>query len=180
MGLQHGDRCDFQKEDGNRMTTRFTIHDLRNIVELCNQRLERHGCKVRIEERSRNGRYVTESFPIDETGDIIDSGYSRIGSGAVARAVARVTLAWTRHRINHRIYRQRKVDGASRRTQYHAAADRGKPPNIRSRFVSAGKSHRTQYHASYDGRDVMATVVVRWVSHPSWTNTFGLGKRARH
>lgn len=158
------------------MATRFTITDLRNIVELCNQRLERHGCKVRIGERRHNDQYVTESFPIDETGEIIDSGYSRIGSGEVARAVARVTLAWTRHLINHRTYRQRKFDGASRRTQYHAAADRGKPPAIRSASVSAGKSHRTQYHASHDGRDVVATVVVRWMM----PDTIGLGRRARH
>ena len=182
MGLQHGDRCDFQKENGRVkiMTTRFTITDLRNIVELCNQRLERHGCEVRIEERSRydprRQRFtlsVTANPLINETGVIASVCYC-IGSDVVALAVARETLAWTRRRIA----RQQRFDGASRRTQYHAAADRGKPHGTQSVSVSAGKSHRTQYHASHDGRDVMATVVVRWL-HTS-PNTVGLGRRARH
>ena len=87
--------------------------------------------------------------------------------------VARETLAWTRRRID----RQQKLDGASRRTQYHAAADRGKTPG-QGVDVSNYKSHRTQYHASYDGRDVTATVIVKW---PAWvSDKIGLGKRARH
>ena len=160
------------------MTTRFTIHDLRNIVELCNQRLERHGCKVRINERSRydprrqrftlfvTAECVTES-------SFIASVCSCIGSGVVARAVARETLAWTRRRIDL----QQKLDGASRRTQYHAAADR-KPPITQSIDVSKHKSHRTQYHASYDGRDVTATVMLMW---PAWvSDAVGLGRRARY
>ena len=70
-----------------------------------------------------------------------------------------------------------RLDGASRRTQYHAAADRGKMPG-QGVDVSNYKSHRTQYHASYDGRDVTATVVVKW---PTWvSDKIGLGKRARH
>jgi len=161
------------------MTTRFTIADFRNIVELCNQRLERHGCKVRIEERSRYDPrrqqftlFVTANPLINETG-VIASVCSCIGSGVAARAVARETLAWTRRRIA----RQRRVDGASRRTQYHAAADR-KPPGMESVSVSKYESHRTQYHASYDGRDVMATVVAKW---PEWmSDAVGLGRRARH
>ena len=72
-------------------------------------------------------------------------------------------------------------DGASRRTQYHAAADR-KPPNIQSIDVSKHKSHRTQYHASYDGRDVQATVMLMlMLMWPAWvSDAVGLGRRARY
>ena len=101
--------------------------------------------------------------------NVIDSGCFCIGSGAVALE----TLAWTRRRIG----RQQKLDGASRRTQYHAAADQ-KPTTRQSIDVSKHKSHRTQYHASYDGRDTVATVVFKW---PAWmSDKVGLGKRARY
>lgn len=81
------------------MSTRFTITDLRNIIELCNQRLERHGCLVRIEEFNRNGGYGTEHFPIDNKGNRTHSGSSHIASGS-ARSVARKTEDWTYQQIN--------------------------------------------------------------------------------
>jgi len=81
------------------MSTRFTITDLRNMIELCNQRLKQHGCLVRVEEFHRNGGYGTEHYPIDDKGKRIHSGSSHIASGS-ARSVARKTEAWTYQQIN--------------------------------------------------------------------------------
>ena len=81
------------------MSTRFTITDLRNMIELCNQRLEQHGCLVRVEEFNRNGGYGTEHYPIDSEGTRMHSGSSHIASGS-ARSVARKTEAWTYQQIN--------------------------------------------------------------------------------
>jgi len=86
------------------MPTRFTITDLRNIIELCNQRLKEHGCLVRIEEFNRNGAYGTEHFPIDNEGNRTHSGSSHIASGS-ARSVARKTEDWSYQQIN----KQKKV-----------------------------------------------------------------------
>ena len=81
------------------MSTRFTITDLRNIIEVCNQRLEQHGCLVRVEEFNRNGGYGTEHYPIDSEGNRNHSGSSHIASGS-ARSVARKTEAWAYQQIN--------------------------------------------------------------------------------
>lgn len=81
------------------MSTRFTITDLRNIIEVCNQRLEQNGCLVRVEEFHRNGCYGTEYYPIDDQGNRAHSGSSYIESGS-ARSVARKTEAWAYQQIN--------------------------------------------------------------------------------